>query len=37
MANYNRLTVLNTIIETGLIPVFYHRDVEVAKKLLQPA
>ena len=34
MANYNRLTVLNTIIETGLIPVFYHRDVEVAKKIV---
>jgi 2-dehydro-3-deoxyphosphogluconate aldolase/(4S)-4-hydroxy-2-oxoglutarate aldolase len=34
MANNNRLTVLNTIIETGLIPVFYHPDVEVAKKIV---
>lgn len=34
MANHNRLTVLNTIVETGLIPVFYHRDVEVAKKIV---
>jgi len=34
MANYNRLSVLNTIVETGLIPVFYHRDVEVAKKIV---
>jgi 2-dehydro-3-deoxyphosphogluconate aldolase/(4S)-4-hydroxy-2-oxoglutarate aldolase len=34
MANHNRLTVLNTIMETGLIPVFYHRDVEVAKKIV---
>jgi 2-dehydro-3-deoxyphosphogluconate aldolase/(4S)-4-hydroxy-2-oxoglutarate aldolase len=34
MANYKRLTVLNTILETGLIPVFYHRDVEAAKKIV---
>ncbi len=34
MANHNRLNVLNTIVETGLIPVFYHRDVEVAKKIV---
>jgi len=34
MSNFNRLTVLNAIIETGLIPVFYHQDVEVAKKIV---
>jgi 2-dehydro-3-deoxyphosphogluconate aldolase/(4S)-4-hydroxy-2-oxoglutarate aldolase len=34
MPIHNRLTVLNTIIETGLIPVFYHPDVEVAKKIV---
>jgi len=37
MAKFSRLEVLNTIMETGLIPVFYHQDVEVAKKSLRPA
>ena len=30
MARFTRLEVLNAIVETGLVPVFYHRDVEVA-------
>jgi len=34
MARFNRLDVLNTMVETGLIPVFYHKDVEVAKKVV---
>ncbi|MCP4539105.1 MAG: bifunctional 4-hydroxy-2-oxoglutarate aldolase/2-dehydro-3-deoxy-phosphogluconate aldolase [Chloroflexi bacterium] len=34
MARFKRLQVLNTIIETGLVPVFYHADVEVAKKIV---
>lgn len=33
MARFSRLDVLNTIIKTGLVPVFYHADVEVAKKV----
>lgn len=33
MARYTRLQVLNTIIDTGLVPVFYDPDVEVAKKV----
>jgi len=33
MARYTRLQVLNTILETGLVPVFYDPDVEVAKKV----
>lgn len=33
MARFNRLEVLNAIVETGLIPVFYHKDVEVAKRI----
>jgi 2-dehydro-3-deoxyphosphogluconate aldolase/(4S)-4-hydroxy-2-oxoglutarate aldolase len=32
MARFTRLEVLNTIIETGLVPVFYHPDIEVVKK-----
>ncbi len=35
MAAFTRLDVLNTIIRTGLVPVFYHPDVEVAKKVAQ--
>lgn len=33
MAQFSRLEVLNTIVDTGLVPVFYHPDVEVAKKI----
>ncbi len=35
MARFTRLQVLNTIVETGLVPVFYHGDVEVAEKIAQ--
>lgn len=34
MTGFSRLEVLNIIMETGLIPVFYHPDVEVAKKIV---
>lgn len=33
MARFSRLQVLNTMIDTGLVPVFYHADVEVAKQV----
>ena len=33
MAKFTRLEVLNTIVNTGLVPVFYNGDVEVAKKV----
>jgi len=35
MAAFSRLDVLNTVIKTGLVPVFYHPDVEVTKKVAQ--
>ncbi len=35
MAKYSRLRVLNTMIETGLVPVFYNPDVEVASKIVE--
>jgi 2-dehydro-3-deoxyphosphogluconate aldolase/(4S)-4-hydroxy-2-oxoglutarate aldolase len=35
MARFSRLEVLNTIVETGLVPLFYHADVEVAKKIAE--
>jgi 2-dehydro-3-deoxyphosphogluconate aldolase/(4S)-4-hydroxy-2-oxoglutarate aldolase len=34
MARFMRLDVLNKIVELGLVPVFYHADVEVAKKIV---
>ncbi len=34
MARFSRLEVLNTMLDPGLIPVFYHKDVEVAKKIV---
>lgn len=35
MAHFSRLEVLNTIVETGLVPVFYHSDIAVAKKIAE--
>jgi 2-dehydro-3-deoxyphosphogluconate aldolase/(4S)-4-hydroxy-2-oxoglutarate aldolase len=34
LARFDRLTVLNRMIELGLVPVFYQADVEVAKKIV---
>jgi 2-dehydro-3-deoxyphosphogluconate aldolase/(4S)-4-hydroxy-2-oxoglutarate aldolase len=35
MARFARLEVLGTMIETGLVPVFYHHDIEIAKKVVE--
>jgi 2-dehydro-3-deoxyphosphogluconate aldolase / (4S)-4-hydroxy-2-oxoglutarate aldolase len=35
MAKFSRLNVLNTMVETGLVPVFYHAEVEVASNIVQ--
>lgn len=35
MARFDRMTVLNRILELGLVPVFYNRDVEVAKRIVE--
>jgi 2-dehydro-3-deoxyphosphogluconate aldolase / (4S)-4-hydroxy-2-oxoglutarate aldolase len=35
MARFARLDVLSTMIETGLVPVFYHHDIEIAKKVVE--
>ena len=35
MAQYNKLQVFQTILETGMVPVFYHPDAEVAKRVLE--
>lgn len=34
MARYSRLEVLNRIVEVGLVPVFYHGDVEVTGQVV---
>jgi 2-dehydro-3-deoxyphosphogluconate aldolase/(4S)-4-hydroxy-2-oxoglutarate aldolase len=33
MSRFTRMAVLNAMYEIGLVPVFYHSDVEVAKKI----
>lgn len=35
MAKYSKTEVLETMRQTGMVPVFYHQDAEVAKKVLQ--
>lgn len=34
MARFSRLEVLNEIIRIGLVPLFYHADLKVAKKIV---
>ena len=34
MARFKRLEVLSAMVDTGLVPVFYQADVEVAKKIV---
>ena len=33
MARFSRMKVLNTMLETGMVPVFYHPSVEVAREV----
>lgn len=33
MARFSRMTVLNAMYETSLVPVFYHEDLETAKEV----
>lgn len=35
MAKFDQLAVMAKIGETGMVPVFYHKDVEVAKKVIK--
>jgi 2-dehydro-3-deoxyphosphogluconate aldolase/(4S)-4-hydroxy-2-oxoglutarate aldolase len=34
MARFDRLTVLNAMLDTGLVPIFYNSDLEVAKQVV---
>ena len=35
MAKYNKIQVISTMKETGLVPVFYHSDIEIAKQVVK--
>ena len=35
MAKYTRIEVINTMLETGMVPLFYHPDVELGKQVLK--
>lgn len=35
MARFTRIQVVNKMQETGMVPVFYHKDIEVCKHVLQ--
>lgn len=35
MAKYNKLHVIQTFIETGIVPVFYNADIEVSKNVVR--
>ena len=35
MAQFTRIEVATAMIETGLVPLFFHSDIEVAKKVLE--
>ena len=35
MAKFTRLEVVSKMTETGMVPLFYHSDIEIAKKILK--
>jgi 2-dehydro-3-deoxyphosphogluconate aldolase/(4S)-4-hydroxy-2-oxoglutarate aldolase len=35
MARFNKLYVLNAMVETGMVPVFYHQDAEIARQTVK--
>ena len=35
MAKFDKIQVLNKILETGMVPVFYHADAEVAEQVVK--
>ena len=34
MAQFNKIQVLTAMCETGMIPVYYHKDIEIAKQIV---
>ena len=35
MARFNKMQVLDAIVSTGMVPVYYNKDVEIAKKVVK--
>ena len=35
MAKFDKISVLGKMGTTGMVPVFYHKDAEVAKKVVK--
>ena len=35
MAKYTRLQVAQTMIDIGLVPLFYHDDIDISKRVLK--
>jgi len=35
MARFDRMHVLNTVVETGLVPLYYNKDAEIVKKVVK--
>ena len=35
MAKFDKVTVLNKIGQTAMVPVFYHKDIETAKQVVK--
>jgi 2-dehydro-3-deoxyphosphogluconate aldolase/(4S)-4-hydroxy-2-oxoglutarate aldolase len=35
MPRFNKLQVLGTMLDTGMVPVFYHKDAQVAKQVVK--
>ena len=35
MSRFKRLEVLNKMVETGIVPLFYHKDAEIVKKAVK--
>ena len=33
MAKFSKVQVITAMTETGMVPVFYHKDIEVAKEV----
>ena len=37
MARFNKMQVLDAIVSTGMVPVYYNKDVEIAKQVVKLA
>lgn len=37
MARFNKIQTLTAMTGTGMVPVFYHSDIEVCKRSSRPA